>query len=188
VLRQVSVPSPTPDALVAAAAALLGWLVLAWLGVGVLVTLGEVVRVPLLRQLGGLAPTALRAAVRTSLGVGLAAGILPTAVAQAAVPAEPPSSVVRVVDDDAPAWPSLDRPSRPVDDDTRSSAHERRTYVVVAGDTLWDIARAHLPGSPTASEVATSWPRWWRINRSTIGVDPGVIRPGQVLRIPGSAS
>lgn len=58
------------------------------------------------------------------------------------------------------------------------------TYVVVRGDTLWDIARRHLPSGATDSEIARTWPRWYAANRRTIGADPGLIRPGMRLRVP----
>jgi len=49
-------------------------------------------------------------------------------------------------------------------------------YTVRAGDTLSGIAaRLHTKGG---------WPVLYRINRATIGRDPGVIFPGQVLRLP----
>ena len=49
------------------------------------------------------------------------------------------------------------------------------TYVVRRGDTLSAIARRHrLPGG---------WQSLYRINRSTIGRDPGRIHPGQRLAL-----
>jgi nucleoid-associated protein YgaU len=58
-------------------------------------------------------------------------------------------------------------------------------YVVVPGDTLWDIARRHLaPGSGTG-DVARAWPTWYEANRSVIGPDPDHLIPGQRLRVPG---
>jgi nucleoid-associated protein YgaU len=52
------------------------------------------------------------------------------------------------------------------------------------GDTLWEIAGAALPGTASAADIAKAWPRWWRLNRSVVGADPGLILPGQVLRVP----
>jgi len=57
-------------------------------------------------------------------------------------------------------------------------------YVVRPGDTLWDIARRHLPASSTAADVARSWPRWHSANRAVIGPDPSLLRPGMRLRSP----
>lgn len=65
------------------------------------------------------------------------------------------------------------RASRPVE-----------VVVVRPGDTLWDIARRHLPAGATDAQVARAWPRWYAANRTVIGPDPDVIRPGQRLRAP----
>ena len=56
--------------------------------------------------------------------------------------------------------------------------------VVRPGDTLWDIARRHLPASATSSDVARAWPRWYAANRAVIGPDPALLRPGTRLRSP----
>ena len=76
------------------------------------------------------------------------------------------------------AWPSLDAPpvhSRPL----------RLTEIVVApGDTLWDIARRHLPPPARATAVARAWPAWYSANRDRIGPDPSLLRVGTPLRVP----
>lgn len=54
------------------------------------------------------------------------------------------------------------------------------------GDTLWDLAAAHLTPGATDAEVAASWQRWYTGNRDVIGSDPDLILPGQVLRVPTS--
>lgn len=56
--------------------------------------------------------------------------------------------------------------------------------VVHRGDTLWDIAAAHLGQDATLADVAQEWPRWYAANRDLIGPDPDLILPGQELRIP----
>ncbi|MFN8156081.1 MAG: LysM domain-containing protein [Candidatus Nanopelagicales bacterium] len=60
--------------------------------------------------------------------------------------------------------------------------------VVRPGDTLWDIARRHLPARATDAQVARAWPRWYAANRAVIGPDPDVIRPGQRLRAPSGTA
>jgi hypothetical protein len=60
--------------------------------------------------------------------------------------------------------------------------------VVRPGDTLWDIARRHLPVSATAADVARAWPRWYAVNRTSIGPDPSMLRPGTRLRSPDHRS
>lgn len=56
--------------------------------------------------------------------------------------------------------------------------------VVRRGDTLWAIAARHLGVGATDADVAHEWPRWWDANRTTIGSDPDVLRPGQFLVPP----
>lgn len=60
---------------------------------------------------------------------------------------------------------------------TPGPAPADRSYTVVSGDTLWDIAGAQLGDS-------TRWPEIYELNRGTIGDDADLIIPGQVLRLP----
>jgi hypothetical protein len=74
----------------------------------------------------------------------------------------------------APRW-------RPAD---QSPTPPAATVVVAPGDTLWDIAARHLPVGASAADIATAWPAWYAANAATIGPDPGLILPGQVLVTP----
>jgi len=58
-----------------------------------------------------------------------------------------------------------------------------RTYRVVDGDTLWDIARRVLD-TDDIRRIARYWPRIHRANRSIIGGDPNLIFVGQKLVLP----
>lgn len=113
--------------------------------------------------------------------------------------------------DGSPAPPDLDRPATPFVPSAPPSvkrtaagpaaivtgtAHrdaddpnDRRVdgYVVRRGDTLWDIAARHLGPHATAVDISRAWPAWYDVNRATIGPDPGVIRPGELL-VPPSTS
>lgn len=61
----------------------------------------------------------------------------------------------------------------------------RRTAVtVLAGDTLWDIAAAHLGAEASDVQIALEWPRWYAANRGLIGSSPDVLLPGQILLAP----
>ena len=51
---------------------------------------------------------------------------------------------------------------------------EQASYEVQPGDTLWDIAEAQF-GDPLL------WPLLYESNSSTIGTNPNLILPGQVL-------
>lgn len=53
------------------------------------------------------------------------------------------------------------------------STTQAQTYTVVAGDTLSSIARKY----------GTTWQKIYEKNKSVIGSDPDLIRPGQVLTI-----
>lgn len=59
-----------------------------------------------------------------------------------------------------------------------------RGLVVTRGDTLWDIAASSLQPGATDAEIAVHWPRWYEANRSVIGPDPNLLRPGQILQPP----
>lgn len=157
-----------------------------------------------------LAP--LRDAVRSSLRlstVGLVGGtvavaaVTPTAAWATAQPDGPgasrASAHVRLTDRAVPPeWPSLDRPAQPVSTPVvapptaagrgPSPSPAASTYRVETGDTLWSIAAAHLPDRATDQQIALAWPRWWHANRAVIGPDPGLIRPGQHLVVPGTRS
>jgi murein DD-endopeptidase MepM/ murein hydrolase activator NlpD len=51
-----------------------------------------------------------------------------------------------------------------------------KTYEVVSGDTLWDIAFSFYG-------EGYQWPRIWEANKNVIK-DPGLIMPGMILKIP----
>ncbi|AYD81517.1 endolysin [Arthrobacter phage KBurrousTX] len=53
-----------------------------------------------------------------------------------------------------------------------------RTYRVVSGDCLWNIAVRFLGNG-------ARWPEIYNMNRAIIGGNPNLIFPGQVYRIPG---
>ena len=58
-------------------------------------------------------------------------------------------------------------------------------HTVEAGDTLWDIAAAHLtPADRTVASTDRYWRQVYRANRSVIGADPGLIHPGTRLDLP----
>lgn len=55
---------------------------------------------------------------------------------------------------------------------------------VRAGDSLWSICAAELGPLASDVDIALAWPRLYQANRKLIGSDPGLLLPGQVLRLP----
>lgn len=59
--------------------------------------------------------------------------------------------------------------------------------VVRPGDSLWTLAEQELRDSgvsPTPTQVASAWPRWWAANRELVGDDPDLLLPGTSLSPP----
>jgi hypothetical protein len=56
--------------------------------------------------------------------------------------------------------------------------------VVRPGDSLWTLAATRLGPHASADEIDRLWRRLYRLNRSALGPDPDLIRPGQQLRLP----
>ena len=52
------------------------------------------------------------------------------------------------------------------------------------GDSLWTIVARHLGPGATDLDIAAAWPSWYEANAGTIGADPDLIRPGQLLVPP----
>jgi hypothetical protein len=85
---------------------------------------------------------------------------------------------------------TVSSPERPmlVPQPAPQTREHRGIHVVRRGDTLWDIARRHLPAAAGPARIARAWPRWYAANRGVIGPDPSVILPGQRLLVPGRRS
>jgi len=58
------------------------------------------------------------------------------------------------------------------------------THVVVPGDSLWRIAQSLLPTGASNADITRTWQTIYAANRDTIGSNPGLIYPGQVLTLP----
>lgn len=204
----VSAPGPAAfDDLLALLAACAGWAVLGWLAIALLVSLAAAAwqRGGHLDQIArAITPLALRRLVALLLGVGLLAapvvGALPAQADRTVAtapsggqsgepPAGPPALERWTPDRPAPPVVPAGRPAEPLAL-LVSRPHRGRAVsdhvVVRRGDTLWDIAARALGPDASAAEIAASWPRWHATNRSTIGPDPDLILPGQLLRPPGT--
>jgi len=61
----------------------------------------------------------------------------------------------------------------------------RPGYTVEPGDTLWDIAAAHLaPTERSPANVDRYWRQIYRASRAAVGGDPDLILPGTHLEVP----
>ncbi|MBR6459784.1 MAG: LysM peptidoglycan-binding domain-containing protein [Actinomycetaceae bacterium] len=63
-----------------------------------------------------------------------------------------------------------------------SSTSPPAIYTVKSGDTLWDIAKAHLPPGSTDSDIARACLIWTAANPTL--ANPNLIYPEQTLTIP----
>ncbi len=129
-------------------------------------------------------PTARRLlAIALGLSLVTAAGAAP-AIARGLPQQRPPASVLDLDWPVAAAPPAGATPlaARQV------PAPRRSDVVVLRGDSLWSIARRHLPPNATNAQIAASWPRWWAANRSVVGADPDLLLPGQRLVPPDDTS
>lgn len=65
------------------------------------------------------------------------------------------------------------------------SSNATPRHTVTEGDTLWEIAAARLPPAERSlPRVNRYWQPLYRANRSVIGADPNLIRPGTHLDVP----
>jgi nucleoid-associated protein YgaU len=161
------------------------WLALAWLGTG----LGAAVAANLPGALGRVArrlAAALlpRACYRLVAGAaGLGVLLVPVAAGASAAASN----------NAAPASPAVSAPQLPASPQAApvlpAAAHRAHpaagaTVTVRPGDSLWRIAAAHLPRPAGPASIAAAWPRWYAANRRTIGADPDLLLPGQLLHAP----
>lgn len=68
---------------------------------------------------------------------------------------------------------------------TLSGRSPDSVHVVRRGDSLWAIA-SRLLASPDPRRVDSAWRSLYRANRSAVGPDPDLLRPGTVLHVPAT--
>ena len=75
-----------------------------------------------------------------------------------------------------------DRPGRREIDRPRPGTTERGTRLVVRpGDSLWTLTAGLLPRGASVDLIDDGWRLLYRANRSVVGSDPDLLRPGQSL-------
>lgn len=133
-------------------------------------------------------PAGLQRAILTICGVSLVTGPLVGlgAATQAADPGTGPSIVQGLPLPDRPTSPtSRPRRHRSLSGPGSPTSGPGPGHVVVRpGDFLWAIAAVQLPRDCGDVTIDREWRRIYDLNRSLIGADPDLIRPGQTLAIP----
>ena len=121
-----------------------------------------------------------------SLAEGSPAGASAAAISPSAVGLPPIRGFMAGRTGPVRARPALRRPAAPLPPWLGGGPSKAASsYTVEAGDTLWDIAAAHLgPAERSSSRVHRYWQRIYRANRSVIGADPDLIHPGTRLDVP----
>lgn len=111
----------------------------------------------------------MRLRCKLSVLVWLAALLIGTANASASTPATPsPDDLEHLM---------------PVTVHPAAEAQEAIQVIVEPGDCLWNLAKASLV-HPTNAETLAATLAWYQSNRDTIGDDPNLILPDQVLNPP----
>ncbi len=142
------------------------------------------------------APRAVRRALVSAVAAGV--GISLGGVAQAAT-LDPASvdlgwTVTTTRSTDTPAPPASVAAST-VSDVSHSGETEPGVsgspsggLLVRPGDTLWSIAAEHLAPGADDAMIARAWPEWYQANVATIGDDPDLLHPGELLQTPRARS
>lgn len=196
-----------PDVAVAGVASAVLWLCAVWVAVGL--TAWYLSMLPGLAGRCGSAvvrrvlPGAVRRLLVASTGVTVllsplpavaAAGPTPTVpapswpVGQPAASPTPSQSLDQPPVRPAPGWPTDRTPAMPAAGTPDRPAAPAGSVTVAPGDSLWTIAATALGPAATEHRIAVAWPYWYRANRSVIGRDPGLIRPGTELIAPTARS
>ena len=128
------------------------------------------------RKLGiRLLPSFMRGMLGLSLGLGLT-GLGPAA-AEEVILIDRVSSIQE---------PSNKNSEAAEENQALDTAPDSYFYEVQPGDSLWSIASKSLSQSqtsPSIGDVDVAWRDIWSLNKSVVGSDPGLIRPGMKLEI-----
>jgi hypothetical protein len=97
-----------------------------------------------------------------------------TATTQAPVPSTEPDAPPQTPGPENRPSSSLPPPAQP----------QAAVITVKPGESLWLIAAHRLGNMATDAEIAAEWPQWYAANRTIVGDDPALLRPGQQLTCP----
>ncbi len=170
----------------AAAGCLLLTLLLVGSAVLTLVSAGMGSAVPRLRAMSRfMGPRWWRELVLVACGLGLSLPVAAAAVgpteSMGRDPGRPPCTGLS----------GLPMPDLPINGasrqrpDSRAFTSRLPTVTVRAGDSLWLIAGRQLGFTATDRATSNRVADLYHVNRLTIGNDPDLVHPGQVLRLPG---
>ncbi len=123
--------------------------------------------------------------LRRLLAIGLVT-IYASGPAMASAANQPPSIVLVDLGPVEQANP-IETATAVVDNSTLAPAPTPATWTVAPGDHLWHIAErvVQSSGTPTSvGAITTYWRRLIAENLTTIGPDPDLIFPGQILQLP----
>lgn len=102
----------------------------------------------------------------------------PTATTSAPVAPATTSAAPPAVTSSAPAQAAAPAPSPPA-----AATPTARAVTVQAGDTMWSLTASWLGPDATNAQIVAAWPTYYAQNRSVIGPDPSLLRPGEVLQV-----
>lgn len=144
----------------------------------------------------GLSPGVVRRALDLLVG-----GTLLAQSTLAAVPGVLPGRATDAIHPTVTSSPARVRPTGSIGSETRPPSRRLAAplppwlgggpsnpgpgYPIKPGDTLWDIAAAHLvPSERSPANVHYYWRQIYRANRPAVGGDPDLILPGTHLDVP----
>lgn len=156
------------------------------------------------RRIGAFAPAFMRRAACLVLGMNLVAAPAANAADSAfAVPPTPQQAQAAEAPAYTPQWTTVPEPQllapswRPkalpaeggplVKQSRPPLSEDLKEVVVLPGDSLWSITSRYLGPDVSDLTVAAAWPQWYAANRETIGHNPHLLRPGQILHPPTPA-
>lgn len=171
-------PRTFADLLVDTAAIMLV-VAVAWWALLVVAVLAEALSGGRLRVSTYAAPAAWRRAVLGLCGAAVIISAGSAAQASGDHGSAEPNGLIELDGVQLPERAVGDRPTPPRSPDAPGSL-----VTVRAGDSLWSVATGLLPRSASPERVAALTQRLYEANRTVVGPDPDLIRPGMQLRAP----